>query len=61
MKEEKAEFRRCKMRDFNTVCSELEKHLRLCGEIDGKIYWYEGTIELLFELMGYLVKEEGSE
>lgn len=47
----------CKGRDFNTVCSELTKHLKLCGEFDGKIYWYEGTIELLFELMAFLCRK----
>ena len=43
------------MRDFNTVCSDLVKHLRLTGQTtDGRILWYEGTIPLLFELIGFL-------
>ena len=41
------------MRDFNDTRTELIKHLRLCGEApDGRIYWYEGTIPLLFEIVG---------
>ena len=42
------------MRDFNTVCSELVKHLRLsCQRQDGEIWWYEGTLELMTELLSF--------
>lgn len=42
------------MRDFNTVCSELVKHLRLSFQRqDGEIWWYEGTLELLTELLSF--------
>ena len=42
------------MRDFNSVRSDLINHLKLSGEMDGKIYWYDGTVELLFEILGFL-------
>ena len=46
------------MRDFNTVCSELIKHLRLSTQnVDGTIWWYEGTLELLTELLSFAVVE----
>ena len=38
------------MDDFNSVCSDLIKHLKLSSEIDGKIYWYNGTPELLLKI-----------
>ena len=42
------------MRDFNTVCSELVKNLRLsCQWPDGEIWWYEGTLELMTELLSF--------
>ena len=42
-------------KDFNYVVSELIKLLRLCYRDDaGHIYWYEGTVEKLFELLTYL-------
>lgn len=42
------------MRDFNTVCSELVRHLRLSVQRhDGDIWWYEGTLELLTELLSF--------
>ena len=41
------------MRDFNTLCRELCRNLSLCGEVAGTIYWYEGTIEMLDELLSY--------
>ena len=43
--------------DFNVVVHELYKRLRLCGECNGKIYWYEGTVELLFKLISFLEKD----
>ena len=42
------------MRDFNTLCRELRKNLSLCGEVNGTIYWYEGTVDLLDELLSYV-------
>ena len=41
------------MRDFNTLCRELRRNLLLCGEVAGTIYWYEGTIDMLDELLSY--------
>lgn len=42
------------MRDFNTVCSELIKHLRLSVQRqDGEIWWYEGTLGLMAELLSF--------
>ena len=45
------------MDDFNSVCSDLVQHLKLSGEIDGKIYWYNGTPELLLKMLGFLLPE----
>ena len=41
------------MRDFNQVCSELRKNLLLCGEANGTVYWYKGTLDLVFELLSF--------
>ena len=49
-------------RDFNTVTSDLIRHLRLsCQRTDGEILWYEGTIEVLVEFLSILHQkaEEG--
>ena len=43
------------MDDFNSVCSDLICHLKLSGEIDGHIYWYDGTPELLLKMVGFLL------
>ncbi len=46
------------MRDFNTVCSELVKHLRLSAQnVDGTIWWYDGTLNLLTELLSFVRNE----
>ena len=45
------------MDDFNSVCSDLIRHLKLSGEIDGHIYWYDGTPELLLKMVGFLLPE----
>ena len=46
------------MRDFNTVCSELVKHLRLSAQnVDGTIWWYDGTLDLLTELLSFVRNE----
>ena len=47
--------------DFNVVVQELYKRLKFCGECNGEIYWYEGTIELLFKLISFLGKENENE
>ncbi len=47
------------MRDFNLVKAELISHLKFSTQADdGTIYWYEGTIPLLCEMLGraYQVK-----
>lgn len=48
------------LNDFNVVVQELHKRLPFCGECNGKIYWYEGTIELLFKMISFLAKEDGN-
>lgn len=41
------------MRDFNIVKAELISHLKFSTQADdGTIYWYEGTIPLLCEMLG---------
>lgn len=43
------------MRDFNTVKSDLIRHLNLsCQKADGEILWYDGTLEVLIEFLGTL-------
>lgn len=49
------------MDDFNSVCSDLVQHLKLSGEINGKIYWYNGTPELLLKMVGFLLPESAQE
>ena len=40
---------------FNETVSELRKNLSFCFQApDGKIYWYKGTIDLVFKLLSYL-------
>lgn len=49
-------------RDFNTVKSDLIRHLNLsCQKTDGEILWYEGTLEVLVEFLSILNQkaEEG--
>ena len=47
--------------DFNQICLELIKRLRLSGQTkDGTIYWYEGTIPLLRQMMEFIPNEEES-
>ena len=42
-------------RDFNTVKSDLIRHLSLsCQKTDGEIWWYEGTLEVLVEFLSLL-------
>ena len=48
-----------KQNGFNETVSELKKNLSLCFQApDGKIYWYEGTIELAFKLLSYLIEDK---
>lgn len=48
------------MRDFNLVKADLIKHLKLSFKADnGAIYWYEGTVSLLWELMAFLLVKDG--
>lgn len=49
-------------RDFNTVNSDLIRHLKMsCQKTDGEILWYEGTLEVLVEFLSILNQkaEEG--
>lgn len=49
-------------RDFNTVKSDLIRHLCMsCQRTDGEIWWYEGTLEVLVEFLSILNQkaEEG--
>ena len=42
-------------RDFNTVKSDLIRHLYMsCQKTDGEILWYEGTLEVLVEFLSLL-------
>ena len=44
------------MRDFNLVKAELIQHLKLSSKADnGAIYWYEGTIPLLWEMIAFVL------
>lgn len=48
-----------KQNGFNETVSELKKNLSLCFQSpDGEIYWYEGTIELAFKLLSYLIEDK---
>lgn len=52
------------MREFNTVKSDLIRHLSLtCEKADGEILWYEGTLEVLAEFLFILdhPTEEGED
>ena len=40
--------------DFNSIRDDLIKHLHGCGEYCGTIYWYDGTIRLLLEMVKFL-------
>ena len=45
--------------DFDQIRLELIKRLRLSGQTqDGTIYWYEGTIPLLKQMIEFVPKEE---
>ena len=47
--------------DFDRIRLELIKHLRLSGQApDGTIYWYEGTIPLLIQMLEFITNEEES-
>ena len=49
-------------RDFNTVTSDLIRHLYMsCQRTDGEIWWYDGTLEVLVEFLSILHQkaEEG--
>lgn len=42
------------MRDFNLVKAELIQHLEFSTQADdGTIYWYEGTVPLLCEMLAF--------
>lgn len=48
------------MRDFNLVKADLIQHLKFSTQADnGTIYWYEGTVSLLWELMAFLLEKDG--
>ena len=48
-----------KQNGFNETVSELKKNLSFCFQArDGKIYWCEGTIELAFKLLSYLIEDK---
>ena len=42
------------MEDFNSAKANLVKHLQLTFQADdGKIFWYEGTLEALWTFMKF--------
>ena len=47
---------------FNEAVCDLIKHLRLTYQApDGTIYWYEGTIQLMFKVLGFLYEDSKGE
>lgn len=43
---------------FNEAVCDLIKHLRLTYQApDGTIYWYEGTVQLMFKVLGFLYED----
>lgn len=48
-------------RDFNTVKSDLIRHLYMsCQRTDGEIWWYEGTLEVLVEFL-FILNQKAEE
>lgn len=46
------------MRDFNIVKADLIQHLQFSTKANnGEIYWYEGTVQLLWEMLAFCVKD----
>lgn len=43
--------------DFNSIRNDLIKHLHGCCEVNGTIYWYDGTIRLLLEMVKFIAPE----
>lgn len=42
------------MRDFNVVKADLIQHLKFSTQADdGTIYWYEGTVPLMCEMLAF--------
>lgn len=47
------------MRDFNLVKADLIQHLKFSTKADnGAIYWYDGTISLLCEMLAFVLNCE---
>lgn len=43
---------------FNEAVCDLIKHLRLTYQAgDGTIYWYEGTVQLMLKVLGFLYED----
>ena len=43
---------------FNEAVCDLIKHLRLSYQAqDGTIYWYEGTVQLMLKVLGFLYED----
>lgn len=43
---------------FNEAVCDLIKHLRLTYQAqDGTIYWYEGTVQLMFKVLEFLYED----
>lgn len=49
------------MEDFNSIVSDLINHLRLTYEVDGTIYWYEGTPQLLLKMVSFLAPSKNND
>ena len=46
-----------KPNEFNETVRDLRKNLSFCWQdVDGTIFMYEGTLELLFKLVGYFTE-----
>ena len=60
--EELERYRESTMKDwnitnFNSIRNDLINHLHGCGEVNGTIYWYNGTIRLLLEMVKFIAPE----
>lgn len=50
------------MEDFNSAKANLVKHLQLTFQADdGKIFWYEGTLEALWTFMKFAFFQQKQE
>ena len=46
--------------EFNRIISELNQKLKLSYRKDGVNYWYDNSLELLCQLLGFVFIREGN-